>query len=239
MKLADWTNIAVVVSRFSIIPISFVFTIYFHNACQLPFAEIDAAKQKVRAAAARKKEEERKAKEKEGTSSSVPKAISKGSTKRKADGEDDRLPKKVAVTLGDAHPKKSPPKPGPGMGKGMMTSTSPVIRRPCCLLTHKDYVVEEVKTLIKPTDVDPCAKLGTKELGESALFDLTLVSLLPWLILSIFFFLLTTIPFFRPWCVLRHFKTDMLPRKGSTPWLGSTILTYWTNRSSIRRPSIL
>ena len=149
---------------------------------------MDAAKQKVRAAAAHKKEEERKAKEKEGTSSSVPKAISKGSTKRKVDGEDDRLPKKVAVTLGDAHPKKSPPKPGPGTGKGMMTSTSPVIRRPCCLLTHKDYAVEEVKTLIKPTTVDPCAKLGTKELGESALFDLTLVSLLPWLILSIFFF---------------------------------------------------
>ena len=41
-----------------------------------------------------------------------------------------------------------------------------------------------MKTLIKPTDVDPCAKLGTEELGESALFDLTRVTPLPWLILS-------------------------------------------------------
>ena len=187
---------------------------------------MDAAKQRARAVATCKKEEERKAKGKEGTSSSVPKAISKGSTKRKADGEDDHLPKKVVVTLGDAHPKKSPPKPGPGAGKGMMTSTSLVIRGPRCLLTNKDYAVKEVKTLIKPTDVDPCAELRAEELGESALFDLTRVSLLPWLILSFFFFLLTTIPFFRPWCVLRHFKTGVSPRKGSSPWLGSIILTY-------------
>ena len=149
---------------------------------------MDATKQRVRAAAAYKKEEERKAKGKEGTSSSVPKVVSKGSAKRKADGEDDHLPKKVVVTLGDAHPKKSPPKPGPGAGKGMMTSTSLVIRGPRCLLTNKDYAVKEVKTLIKPTDVDPCAELRAEELGESALFDLTRVSLLPWLILSFFFF---------------------------------------------------
>ena len=81
----------------------------------------------MKAAATRKKEEERKAKGKEGTSSSVPKAVSKGSAKRKTNEEDDHPPKKVAVTLGDAHPKKSPPKPGLGAGKGMMTSTGPVI----------------------------------------------------------------------------------------------------------------
>ena len=111
-----------------------------------------------------KKEEERKAKGKEGTSLSVPKAISKDSAKRKANVEDDRSPKKVVVTTGDAHPKNLPPKPGPGAGKGMMTSTGPVIGGPRCLLTHKDYAVEEVKTLIKPTDVDPYAKLGTEKL---------------------------------------------------------------------------
>ena len=109
---------------------------------------MDAAKQRVRAATARKKEEERKAKGKEGTSLSVPKAIYKGSAKRKTDGDNDRLPKKVAITLGDAYSKKSPPKSGPGAGKGMMTSAGPVIEGPHCLLTHKDYVIEEVKTLI-------------------------------------------------------------------------------------------
>ena len=134
---------------------------------------MDAAKQRVRAVATRKKEEERKAKGKEGTSSSVPKAVSKGSTKKKTDGENDHPPKKVAITPRDAHPKKSPPKPCPGAGKGMMTSTGPVIEGPRCLLTHKNYTVEEVKTLIKLTDVDPCAKLVTEELGESVLFYLT------------------------------------------------------------------
>ena len=121
-------------------------------------------------------------------SSSIPKAISKGSAKRKTDGENDHLPRKVVITPGDTYSKKSPPKLGPSTGKGMMTSTSPVIEGSCCLFNHKDYAVEEVKTLIKPTDVDPCAELGTEELGESALFDLSRVSSLPSLILSWFFF---------------------------------------------------
>ena len=123
---------------------------------------------------------------------SVPKAVSKGSAKRKTDGEDDRPPKKVVATPGDAHPKKSSPKTGRGVGKGMMTSTGPVIEGPCCLFTHKDYAVEEVQSLIKSTDVDPCAELGTEELGTLTLFDLTRVNLFPWLIsspfLSLFFF---------------------------------------------------
>ena len=148
---------------------------------------MDVVKQRVRAAAAHKKEEERKVKGKEGTSSSVPKAIYKGLAKRKTDGDNDRLLKKVVVTPRDAYSKKSPPKSGPGAGKGMMTSAGPVIEGPHCLLTHKDYAIEEVKTLIKPTDVDPCAKLGTEELGESALFELTRVTPLPWLILSCLF----------------------------------------------------
>ena len=99
---------------------------------------MDAAKQRIRAAAACKKEEEKKAKGKEGTSSSVPKAVYKGSTKRKTDGDNDRLPKKVAVTPGDAYSEKTPPKSGPSAGKGMMTLASPVIEGPHCLLTHKD-----------------------------------------------------------------------------------------------------
>ena len=74
------------------------------------------------------------------------------------------------------YPKKSPLKPGRGAGKGMMTSTSLVIEGPHCLLTHKDYAVEEEQFLIKPTDVDPCVELGTEELGASALFYLTRVN---------------------------------------------------------------
>ena len=99
---------------------------------------MDAAKQRVRAPTTCKKEEERKAKGKEGTSSSVPKTVYKGSAKRKTDGVNDRPPKKVAVTPGDAYSKKSPPKSGPSAGKGMMTLASPVIEGPHCLLTHKD-----------------------------------------------------------------------------------------------------
>ena len=54
---------------------------------------MDAAKQKVRAAATHKKEEERNAKGNERTSLLIPKAVSKGSAKRKTDGENNCLPK--------------------------------------------------------------------------------------------------------------------------------------------------
>ena len=127
---------------------------------------MDVVKQRVRAAAAHKKEEERKVKGKEGTSSSVPKAVYKGTAKRNTDGDNDRPPKKVAVTPRDAYSKKSPPKLGPGASKGMMTSAGPVIEGPHCLLTHKDYDIEEVKMLVRPMDVDPCDELGTEELSQ-------------------------------------------------------------------------
>ena len=87
---------------------------------------MEAAKQRVRAVAARKKEEE-KAKGKERVSSSVPHAVSKVSAKRKADGKDDPPSKKVAVTPGDVPPKKSSSKSSRGVGKGVMTSSGPVI----------------------------------------------------------------------------------------------------------------
>ena len=157
---------------------------------------MDTTTQRMGVAVTRKKEEAKKTKGQEGTSLSVPKAISKGLAKKKVDEEDDHPPKKVAVTPEDAHPKKSPPKPGRGAGKGMMTSMDPVIEGPRCLLTHKDYAVEEVQSLIKPTDVDPCAELGTQELGASALFDLTWVNPFPWLISSPFFSLFFSFHFF-------------------------------------------
>ena len=138
---------------------------------------MEVARQKVRVAVACKKEEERKAKEK--APSSAPKAIAKGSAKRKANGKDDRPSKKAAVTPRDEHVKKSPPKSSRGASKGVMTSSSPVIEGPHRLLTHKDYAIEGVESLIKPTYIEPCDQLGTEDLGVSALFDLTWVCLLP------------------------------------------------------------
>ena len=65
------------------------------------------------------------------------------------------------------------------MGKGAITSLGPVSEGPCRLLTHKDYAVGEVKSFIKPSDIEPCDLLGTEDLGASALFYLTRVCLLP------------------------------------------------------------
>ena len=141
---------------------------------------MEAARQSVRAAATRKKEEEKAAKGKDGTSSSTLETVTKGSVKRKSDRKDEHSPKKAAITTGDAHPKKkSPSKPVHGARKGMMTSSGPVSEGPRCLLTHKDYAIEEIESLIKSTDINPYAQLGTKELGASALFDLAQVSILP------------------------------------------------------------
>ena len=139
---------------------------------------MESAKQRVRAAVARQKEEKR-AKEVGGETSSTPKAITK-QAKRKPDGSDGRLAKKAAVTPGDGAAKeKSPLKPSHGAGKGVMTSLGPVNEGPYCLLTHKDYAIREVKSFIKPMDIEPCDLLGTEDLGASALFDLTKVCLLP------------------------------------------------------------
>ena len=56
-----------------------------------------------------------------------------------------------------------------------MTSFSPIIEGPCCLLTHKDYAIREVGSFVKPTDIGPCDLVGMEDLGASALFDLTRV----------------------------------------------------------------
>ena len=138
---------------------------------------MDAAKQRIRAVAARKNEE-KLAKELEEGNSSVPKFVSKVS-KRKLEGDDDCPSKRTVVTPGDASPKrKSSLKPSHGAGKGVMTSSSPVLESPCCLLTHKGYAVGEVGSFVKPTDLEPCDLVGTKDLGASALFDITRVCLL-------------------------------------------------------------
>nr|XP_023909184.1 uncharacterized protein LOC112020852 isoform X2 [Quercus suber] len=128
--------------------------------------QMDAAKERIKAAAARQREE-KKAKG-EATSTSVPRAVAKGSQKRKTDGVVIRPPKRQTVT-----PVKSPPTSGHGAGKGVMTSSGPILQGPQSLLMHKDFAVEAIQALIKPTDMDPCDQLGTEELGSSALFDLS------------------------------------------------------------------
>ena len=91
-----------------------------------------------------------------GETSSTLKAITK-QAKRKPDGSDSHPSKKAAVTLVDGAAKeKSPPKPSHGAGKGVMTSLGPINEGPCRLLTHKDYVVGEVKSFIKLADIEPC-----------------------------------------------------------------------------------
>ena len=135
---------------------------------------MESAKQRIRAAAARQKEE-KKAKEAGGEASSTPTAVAKVA-KRKPDGSDGRPAKKTAVTPSDEPLEKSPPTSGHGAGKGVMTSTGPVNEGPCRLLTHKEYAVGEVETLIKPTDMEPCDQVGTEDLRASALFDLSRVS---------------------------------------------------------------
>ena len=48
--------------------------------------------------------------------------------------------------------------------------------------------VEEVKSFVKPADIEPCDQLGTEDLEALALFDLTRVCLLPlskWLHLAL------------------------------------------------------
>ena len=138
---------------------------------------MESAKQRIRAAAACQKEE-RRAKEVGGEASLNPKTVTKAA-KRKLNGGDDRPSKKAAVTPRDgAIKEKSPLKPSHGAGKGVMTSFGPVSEGPCRLLTHKDYAVREVESLIKPKDMEPRDQVGTKDLGTSALFYLTKVCLL-------------------------------------------------------------
>ena len=132
----------------------------------------------MRATTGRKKEEE-KVKGKDGASSSAPMAVGKGVPKKEADGKDNHPSKKVIVTPGDKLPKKPlPPKPSHGVGKRLMTTSGPVSQGPDHrLLSHKDYAVEMIESIIKDKDVDLCAEQMTEELGVSGLFYLARVRL--------------------------------------------------------------
>ena len=127
-------------------------------------------------ATVRKKEEEKKEKGKEGASSSTLKVVGKGAFKRKNGGKDDCPSKKASVTPGEKQPKKpSPPVSSHGTGKGLMMVLGLVTQETHHILTHKGYTVEMVKSIIKETNVDPCAEQETEDLGVSSLFDLSRV----------------------------------------------------------------
>ena len=148
---------------------------------------MDIAKQRIRAAAVRKKEE-RLMKGAEEGDSSTPKSVSKAS-KRKADGDGARPSKKTVSIPGDAFSKgKSALKPSHGAGNGAMTSSSPILEGPSCLLTHKAYAVGKVGSFMKPTDLEPYDLVGMEDLEASALFGITRVCLL--FIDSVWFYLL-------------------------------------------------
>jgi len=88
---------------------------------------------------------------------STPKGVTKGSSKQKSKGKDDRpLKKGPALPAGDKPKKSSPPKPSHGVGKGLMTATGPftqgTVHR---LLSHKKHAVESI---IKDMDLDPYAE---------------------------------------------------------------------------------
>ena len=164
-----------------------LFALALLNARLLSFVEMEVARQRalVRASTTSKKK-----KEKDGASSSTPKYVTKVTSKRKNKGKDDRQLKRGPVVLVDRKPKKSSPlKPSYGVGKGLMTLTSPVTQGSVCrFLTHKDHAIEVMKSIIKDTNMDPCAEQTTKELGALGLFDLSRVRLFHSFLFSFFFF---------------------------------------------------
>jgi len=106
---------------------------FVHNIHFLFSVEMVATRQRalVRASAA-----VRKQKEKEGASFSAPKGITKGKSKRKSDGKEDRpLKKGLSIPASDKKKPKqpSPPKPSHEAGKGLMTACHP---GNCLLSSH-------------------------------------------------------------------------------------------------------
>ena len=147
---------------------------------------MEAARQRalVRVVAASKKKE----KEKDMASSSAPKDVTKVMSKRESEGKDNHFLKKgPVVPTGDKLKKSAPFKPSYGVGKGLITLTSPVIQGSVRhLLTHKEHAVEVIESIIKDIDMDPYADQTTKELGASGLFNLSWVCLFLSFLFSLF-----------------------------------------------------
>lgn len=94
------------------------------------------------------------------------------------EGKDDRSPKKGTGPFIGNHQQKPlcPPPLHHGVGKGLMVSKGPVFYDPVRgMVTHKDYTIEMVNSIIKEANLDPCGELSSEDLGTSGLFGLSRV----------------------------------------------------------------
>nr|POE71624.1 hypothetical protein CFP56_38670 [Quercus suber] len=89
------------------------------------------------------------------------------------------LPKKGMGALMGEQQQKAPSPPLPphhGAKKGLMMGKAPVAPSPVQrLVTHKDYVVDMVTSIIKETDLDPYGEHFSEDLGACGLYDLSRV----------------------------------------------------------------
>lgn len=105
----------------------------------------------------------------------APNVGSKATLKRKPNAKDNHPSKKgMSPPIGEQQQKApSPFPPRHGAKKGLMTGKGPIapslVQR---LVTHKDYAIEMVASIIKETDLDPCGEHTLKDLGASGPYDL-------------------------------------------------------------------
>ena len=142
-------------------------------------------------------------KQQEQASRSAPNVGHKAIHKRKPNTKDDRPSKKGTGPLIEEQQQKalSPIPPCHEAGKGLMTRKGPVALDPIQrLITHKDYVVEMVITIIKETDLDPCGGHILEDWGASGFYDLSNVWSHHLYSTLIILLILTTMLCFRHWC---------------------------------------
>ena len=107
---------------------------------------------------------------------STPEVVPKVALKGKNDVKDDHLPKKGTNPSVGGQQQKSLPPVHHEVGKGLMIGKGPIINGPIQrLVTHKDYAIEMVNSIIKETNLDPSGEQATKDLESSGLYDLSRV----------------------------------------------------------------
>ena len=178
-KPVDCKLIPTVVSSFCLLTrLAYLFLFLTPTVVFLYFfvSEMDAGRQMVlvrKAATAHKQQEQ--------ASGSAPNVAPKATFKRKNNAKDDRPSNKgTSQLIGEKQQKASSPPPPPSHGarKGLMTGKGLVAPNPIQrLVTHKDYVVEMVSSIIKEMDLDPYGEHSSEDLGVSGLYDLSRVCL--------------------------------------------------------------
>ena len=115
-------------------------------------------------------------KQKEQALGSAPNVAPKATLKRKNNAKEDRPSKKgTGQPIGEQQLKASLPPPPlrHGAEKGLMTRKGPVTPGPIQrLITHKDYAMKMVTSIIKEADLDPYSEHSLEDLGASGLYDL-------------------------------------------------------------------